>query len=62
MNKIMMLEPLFQAFTLSQLVKSPTRGSRVLDIFATYVPFYFGKDSMCEGPSEVRPQMRDSKP
>ena len=37
------VEPLFQAFTLSQLVKSSTMGLRVLDIFATNVPFDFGK-------------------
>ena len=44
-----MLEPLFQAFTLSQQVKSPTRGSSVLDIFATNVPFYFGKIQCVKG-------------
>ena len=43
------LEPLFQAFTSFQLVKSPTSGSRVLHIFATNVPFDFGKIQCVKG-------------
>ncbi|CAH3145589.1 unnamed protein product, partial [Porites evermanni] len=43
------LELFFQAFTLSLQVKSPTRGSRVLDIFATNVPFDFCKIQFVRG-------------
>lgn len=43
------LQPVFQSFALSQLVKSPTGGSLILDIFATNASIYFGNIQCVNG-------------